>query len=67
MKAGLLPRIFLKARTPQVAYSAIPSVVFTNSASGACRTHEDEARRDGLRFTTRYEDTSNLVFVAAGR
>ena len=39
-------------------YSAIPSVVFTIPPLARVGLAEDEARRDGLRFTTRYEDTS---------
>jgi glutathione reductase (NADPH) len=41
-----------------VDYSAIPSVVFTIPPLARVGLGEDEARKAGLRFTTRYEDTS---------
>ena len=41
-----------------VDYSAIPSVVFTIPPLARVGLAEDEARRDGLRFTARYQDTS---------
>ncbi len=48
----------LEGTNTAVDYSAIPSVVFTIPPLASVGLTEAEARRDGLRFTTRYEDTS---------
>jgi glutathione reductase (NADPH) len=48
----------LEGPNTAVDYSAIPSVVFTIPPLARVGLTEDEARGDGLRFTTRYEDTS---------
>jgi glutathione reductase (NADPH) len=42
----------------EVDYSPIPSVVFTIPPLARVGLTEDQARRGGLRFTTRHEDTS---------
>lgn len=42
----------------EVDYSAIPSVVFTIPPLARVGLTENEARNDGLRFTTRHQDTS---------
>jgi glutathione reductase (NADPH) len=48
----------LEGTNTAVDYSAIPSVVFTIPPLARVGLIEDEARRDGLRFTPRYRDTS---------
>jgi len=48
----------LEGTNTAVDYSAIPSVVFTIPPLASVGLTEAEARRDGLRFTTRYEDAS---------
>jgi glutathione reductase (NADPH) len=48
----------LEGANTTVDYSAIPSVVFTIPPLARVGLAEDEARRDGLRFTTHSEDTS---------
>jgi glutathione reductase (NADPH) len=48
----------LEGANTAVDYSAIPSVVFTIPPLARVGLGEDEARRDNLRFTTRYKDTS---------
>jgi len=48
----------LEGTNTAVDYSAIPSVVFTIPPLARVGLGEGEARRAGLRFTTRYEDTS---------
>jgi glutathione reductase (NADPH) len=48
----------LEGANTAVDYSAIPSVVFTIPPLARVGLAEEDARRDGLRFTTRYEDTS---------
>jgi glutathione reductase (NADPH) len=40
-------------------YTAVPSVVFTIPPLARVGLREDEARQRGLRFRTRYEDTSS--------
>jgi glutathione reductase (NADPH) len=48
----------LEGTNTAVDYSAIPSIVFTIPPLARVGLTEDEARRNGLQFTTRYEDTS---------
>jgi len=48
----------LEGTNTAVDYSAVPSVVFTIPPLATVGLTEAEARTGGLRFTTRYEDTS---------
>jgi glutathione reductase (NADPH) len=48
----------LEGTNTAIDYAAIPSVVFTIPPLARVGLGEGEARKAGLRFTTRYEDTS---------
>ncbi len=58
MQGGIVARNLLEGNRHTPNYSGIPSVVFTTPPLVRVGLSEEAARAQGLRFTTRHEDTS---------
>ncbi len=58
MQGGIVATNLLEGNTRTPHYAGIPSVVFTTPPLARVGLDEASARAQGLRFTTRYEDTS---------